>query len=75
MSNGWRSTRHAKPGALNVFSDVVMKVLMFIGLVSGDEYPKITTMGFVLKRPFVDVSSLCCSFFSLSLSLCVCDFS
>ena len=27
------------------------------------EYPKITTVGFVLKRPFVDVSSLCRSFF------------
>jgi len=36
-----------------------MKVWMFIELVSGVKYPKITTVGFVLKRPFVDVSSLC----------------
>ena len=36
---------------------------MFIELVSGVKYPKITTVGFVLKRPFVDVSSLCRSFF------------
>ena len=36
-----------------------MKVLMFIELVSGVKYPKITTVGFVLKRPFVDVLSLC----------------
>ena len=34
-----------KPGALNVFSDVVMKVLMFTELVSGVKYPKITTVG------------------------------
>ena len=39
--------------------DVVMKVLLFIELVSGVKYPKITTMGFILKRPFVDVLSLC----------------
>jgi hypothetical protein len=45
--------------ALNVFFDVVMKVLMFIELVSGVKYPKITTVGFVLKRPFVDVLSSC----------------
>ena len=51
------------PGALNVFFEVVMKVWMFIELVSGVKYPKITTVGFVLKRPFVDVSSLCRSFF------------
>ena len=36
---------------------------MFIELVSGVKYPKITTVGFVLKRPFVDVSSLCRSSF------------
>ena len=44
VSNGRRSTRHAKLGALNVFSDGVMKVLMFIELVSGIKDPKITTM-------------------------------
>ena len=38
---------------------------MFIELVSGVEYPKIATVGFVLKRPFVDVSSLCRSSFLL----------
>ena len=32
---------------------------MFIELVSGVKYPKITTMGFILKRPFVDVLSSC----------------
>ena len=32
---------------------------------NGVKYPKITTVGFVLKRPFVDVSSLCRSFLSL----------
>ena len=53
---------HAKPGALNVFFDVVMKVLMFIELVSGVKYPKMTTVGFILKRPFVDVLSSCRSF-------------
>ena len=36
---------------------------MFIEVVSGVKYPKITTVGFVLKRPFVDVSSLCRSSF------------
>ena len=36
---------------------------MFIELVSGVKYPKITTVGFVSKRPFVDVSCLCRSFF------------
>ena len=35
---------------------------MFIELVSGVRYPKITTVGFVLKRPFVDVLSSCRSF-------------
>ena len=49
-------------GALNVFFYIVMKVLMFIELVSGVKYPKITTVGFVLKRPFVDVLSSCRSF-------------
>ena len=44
------------------FFDVVMKVLMFIELVSGVKYPKIITVGFVLKRPFVDVLSSCRSF-------------
>ena len=63
VSNGWWSTRHAKPGALNVFFDVVMKVLMFIELVSRVKHPKITTVGFILKRPFVDVLSSCRSFF------------
>ena len=67
VSNGWWSTRHAKSGALNVLFDVVMKVLMFIELVSGVKYPKINTMGFVSKRPFVDVSSLC-----VLLFLCFC---
>ena len=57
------ATRYAKPGALNVFSDVVMKVLMFIELASGVKYPKITTVGSFLKRPFVDVLSSCRSFF------------
>ena len=47
---------------------VVMKVLMFIELVSGVKYPKITTVGFVLKRPFVDVSSLCALFFIFFVS-------
>ena len=42
-----------------LFHDVDMKVLMFIELVSGVEYPKITTMGFALRRPIVDVSSVC----------------
>ena len=37
------------------FFDVVMNVLMFIQLASGVEYPKMTTVGFVLKRAFVDV--------------------
>ena len=41
-----------------------MKVLMFIKLVSGVKYPKISTVGF-LKRPFVDVLSSCRSFFAL----------
>ena len=63
VSNGWWSTRHAKPGALNVFFYVVMKVLMFIELVSRVKHPKITTVGFILKRPFVDVLSSCRSFF------------
>ena len=35
---------------------------MFIELVSGIKYPKITTMGFILKRSFVDVLSSCRSF-------------
>ena len=30
---------------------------MFIELVSGVKYPKITTVGIFLKRPFVDVLS------------------
>ena len=48
---------------------------MFIELVSGDKYPKITTVGFVLKRPFVDVSSSCRSFFLVFLfGFCVCFF-
>ena len=61
VSNGWRSARHAKLGALNVFFYVVMKDLMFLELVSGVKYPKITTVGFALKRSYVDVSSSCCS--------------
>ena len=62
VSNGWWSTRHAKPGALNVFFDVVMKVLMFIELVSGVKYPKITTVGFCCEATicgcFISVPSL-----------------
>ena len=53
-----------KPGALNVIFDIVMKVLMFIELVSRVKHPKITTVGFILKRPFVDVLSSCRSFFA-----------
>ena len=36
---------------------------MFIELVSRVKHPKITTVGFILKRPFVDVLSSCRSFF------------
>ena len=53
-----------KPGALNAFSDLVMKVSMFIELVSGVRYPKITTVGLFLNRPFVDVLSSGRSFFA-----------
>ena len=35
---------------------------MFIELVSGVKHPKITTVGFILKRSFVDVLSSCRSF-------------
>ena len=35
-----------------------MKVSMFIELVSGGKYPKITTVGLFLKQPFVDVLPL-----------------
>ena len=42
---------------------------------SGVKYPKITTVGFVLKRPFVDVSSLCRSSFFLFFNIfCVWNF-
>ena len=37
---------------------------MFIELVSRVKHPKITTVGFILKRPFVDVLSSCRSFLS-----------
>ena len=49
VSNGRWSTHYAKPGALNVFFDVVMKVLMFIQVVSGVKYPKITTVGLLFE--------------------------
>ena len=61
VSNGWRSTRHAKLGALNVLLRSY-EGLMFIELVSRVKSPKITTVGFVFKRPFVDVLSSCRSF-------------
>ena len=43
---------------------------MYCELVSGFKYmnPKITTVGFFLKRPFVDVLSSCRSLFAFSLS-------
>ena len=44
---------------------------MFIELVSGVKYPKITTTGFVLKRPFVGVLSSCQSFLSFLWDFCV----
>jgi len=42
---------------------------MFIELVSGVKYPKITTVGLFLKRPFVYVLLSSRSFFAFFLSL------